>query len=163
MDTTVATALWFLPLTVPICLWVAWSDLSSMKIPNKANMALLGVFVVLGIFALPFDAYLWRYLHLAVALVAGMALNAAGVFGAGDAKFIAAAAPMVALGDIGSVAFILGGALLVCFVLHRAARLTAFRRMTPDWKSWTETRRFPMGFPLAVTLVLYLVLAATQG
>ena len=33
-------------------------------------------------------------------LVAGIILNAAGAMGAGDAKFLAAAAPYVALGDI---------------------------------------------------------------
>lgn len=39
-------AMLFLPFVVPIALWVVWSDLSRMKIPNKAVMALIIVFAV---------------------------------------------------------------------------------------------------------------------
>ena len=163
MGTSAQTALWFLPAVVPISLWVAWSDLATMKIPNKANLALLVAFVILGFFALPFDDYLWRYVHVVVALVAGMALNAAGALGAGDAKYITAAAPFVALSDLSTVAILLGACLLVGFALHRLARVSPIRTLVPDWKSWEEVRRFPMGFPLAATMIIYLVIAATAG
>ena len=33
---TVREALVFLPFVLPIALWVAWSDMARMKIPNKA-------------------------------------------------------------------------------------------------------------------------------
>ena len=35
------TALWFLPAVVAIGIWVAWSDMKFMRIPNKAVMAML--------------------------------------------------------------------------------------------------------------------------
>ena len=35
-----AAALTFLPFAAAIGIWVAWSDMSSMKIPNKAVLAL---------------------------------------------------------------------------------------------------------------------------
>ena len=43
MVTTWTEAAWFLPFVIPIAIWVAWSDMSSMKIPNKAVLALLAV------------------------------------------------------------------------------------------------------------------------
>lgn len=163
MGTTAQTALWFLPAVVPICLWVAWSDLATMKIPNKANLALLAAFVVLGFFALPFEDYLWRFAHVGVALVLGIVMNAMRMLGAGDAKFIAAAAPFVALSDLSGVALILGGCMILGFILHRVAGQTAIRNLVPDWQSWQEKSRFPMGFPLGAALILYLVLAAFRG
>lgn len=130
-----------------------------MIIPNKAVMALVIAFAVLGLIALPLTDYLWRWSHLVVMLVIGMLLNAGRVMGAGDAKFIAAAAPFVALGDLTTVALLLAICLVVGLALHRLAKNSPFRRLVPDWKSWTSGRRFPMGFPLAATLTLYLFLA----
>ena len=40
MQTTASAALYFLPFVTVICLWVAWSDLARMKIPNYAVIAL---------------------------------------------------------------------------------------------------------------------------
>ena len=130
-----------------------------MIIPNKAVMALVIAFAVLGLIALPLTDYLWRWSHLVVMLVIGMLLNAGRVMGAGDAKFIAAAAPFVALGDLTTVALLLAICLVVGLALHRLAKNSPIRRLVPDWKSWTSGRRFPMGFPLAATLTLYLFLA----
>ena len=50
LDILPSTALWFLPFALPICLWVMWSDLKAMKIPNMAVMALVAVFVIVGFF-----------------------------------------------------------------------------------------------------------------
>ena len=52
------TALWFLPFALVIGVWVAWNDMAFMKIPNKAVVALFGVFVVVGPLALPLEDYL---------------------------------------------------------------------------------------------------------
>jgi len=87
-----------------------------MKIPNVAVVALIASYAVLGLIALPFEQYLWHWTHFVVILILGFIGNAFGLFGAGDAKFAAAAAP------------------------------------------WTSGNRFPMGFPLAMTLVFYLIL-----
>jgi prepilin peptidase CpaA len=159
MVTTASAAAWFLPAVLPICLFVAWSDLRAMIIPNKAVMALVIAFAILGFVALPLTEYIWRWSHLAVMLVIGMVLNAARVMGAGDAKFIAAAAPFVALGDLTTMAMLLAVCLVVGLALHRLAMHSPLRRLVPDWKSWSSGRRFPMGFPLASSLTLYLLLA----
>lgn len=163
MGTSAQAAAWFLPAVVPIALFVAWYDLRWMKILNKANVALLLAYAVLGPVALPLDDYLWRYLHLVVALPVGIALNAGRILGAGDAKFIAVAAPFVAYSDLGLVAMILAVCMLACLGAHRIAARTPLRRLAPNWKSWSEQDRFPMGFPLGVTLIAYLVLALRAG
>ncbi|MEL6167191.1 MAG: prepilin peptidase [Pseudomonadota bacterium] len=157
-----ATALWFLPFAVPVCIWVAWSDLSSMKIPNKAVVALLAVFVVIGIVALPLTEYLWRYAHFVVILIFGFVLAQAGI-GAGDAKFAAAMAPFIDRTDAISLLSLFAAVLLAAFATHRIFRaIPAIRRAFPDWKSWTH-KKFPMGFALGGTLILYLIAGVALG
>jgi prepilin peptidase CpaA len=158
-----AAALWFLPFVVPVCLYVAWSDLATMKIPNKANLALAGIFVAVGLLALPLEDYAWRLAQLGLVLLAGIVLNAAGAMGAGDAKFLAAAAPFVAPGDALILMFLFSAVLLAAFVAHRAARATPLRALAPDWESWTRGRDFPMGLALGPTLIAYLALGALHG
>ena len=153
-------ALWALPLATLISLWVAWSDLARMKIPNKAVMALLALFVVLGVLTLPLEDYLWRYAHFAIVLAVGFVMTITGLVGAGDAKFAAAMAPFVAVADATSLFAIFAVATIVAFALHRLARVTSLRKLAPNWESWERTRDFPMGLPLAATLIIYLAFTA---
>lgn len=153
-DATVA--LWLLPATLPLGVYVAWSDLARMKIPNKAVYGLVAAFAVLGLFALPFDVYVWRWTHLPVLLIIGMVLNAIGALGAGDAKFLAAAAPFVALADLANVFYILAFCMFAAYVVHRLAKHTPLHKLAPNWESWRSGKRFPMGFPLAMALNVYL-------
>jgi prepilin peptidase CpaA len=163
MEIAASAALWFLPFAAPICLYVAWSDLATMKIPNKANLALAGVFLVVGLWALPLAEYPWRLAQLAGVLVVGILLNAGGLLGAGDAKFLAAAAPFVAPGDALAVTVLFAGVLLAAYVAHRLARATPLRALAPDWESWQRTKDFPMGFALGPTLLAYLALGTVHG
>lgn len=162
MALSVTSALWFLPFALPICIWVAWSDMKFMKIPNKAVLALLGIFLLVGIIALPLPEYLWRLPHIVVILAIGFVANMAGLLGAGDAKFAAAMAPFVALADAVLFMYIFAAALLAAFAVHRIFRaIPAVRRATPDWASWTS-RKFPMGFALGSSLVFYLMVGALR-
>ena len=156
-------ALWYLPFVLPICLYVAFTDLALMKITNQAVILLALVFVVIGFFLMPFQDYLWRLAALVIVLVVGIILNAAGVLGAGDAKFIAAAAPYVALGDLRLMMALFMATLLAAAVAHRGAKYTPLRRLAPHWESWERGKKFPMGLPLGMTLATYLVLGAIYG
>ncbi len=163
MHIDAGTALIFLPFAVPIGIWVAWNDMKFMKIPNKAVMALFGVFVVVGLLALPLPEYLWRYPQALAVLAVGFVLNMARAMGAGDAKFLAAMAPFFDLGDALALMQIFAGVLLAAFVTHRGfRRIPAMRTAFPDWKSW-ENPKFPMGFALGGALILYLALGAWLG
>lgn len=157
-------ALWFVPFVLPICFYVAFTDLAQMKITNKAVLTLGAVFLVLGPFVLPtFEDYLWGLGHFAIVLVLGIILNAAGTMGAGDAKFLAFAAPYVALGDLHLLLIMFCAVLIAAFVTHRAARASPLRKLAPDWESWTQKKKFPMGLALGPALALYLCLGALNG
>ncbi|MTJ03246.1 MAG: hypothetical protein FH759_00950 [Sediminimonas qiaohouensis] len=156
-------AAWFLPVALPLGIWVAWSDLRDMRISNRAVLALVVLFLLIGPLVLPLPVYGWQLLHLVVVLLVGMVLNAAGLLGAGDAKFAAAAAPFIALGDIRFVIALFAANLLAAFATHRLAARTPLRRLAPDWQSWVRTKEFPMGLSLGLTLAIYLALGAVYG
>lgn len=166
MGTPPIVALGLLLGALPVCLWAAYVDLSRMKIPNRAVAALAAAFFVIGLVLLPLDSWSlgdwsWRWLHLLVVLLIGMALNAIYMIGAGDAKFAAAAALFVATSDLGRLLWIYAFSLLGCWILHELAKRTVGPRLAPDWVSWSTGKRFPMGVALGLTLVIYLVMAAT--
>lgn len=164
MAISASAALWFLPFVLPLCLYVAYTDLSRMKITNKTVMALGAVYVVLGPFVLPsLEVYFWGFAHFGAALLAGFLLNAAGAFGAGDAKFIAFAAPYIALPDLRFIIFVLMAVMLASVTTHRLVRATRLRGLAPNWESWEQGKRFPMGLALGPTLALYLCLGALNG
>ena len=163
MAISATAALWFLPFVLPICFYVAFTDMKQMRITNQAVLVLTAIFVLLGLFLLPFDTYLWRLLSLVVVLGVGIVLNAVGVMGAGDAKFAAAAAPYIAWGDLRLLMMLFMATLLAAAATHRGVKYTPLRRLAPDWQSWQETKKFPMGLALGTTLGLYLILGALFG
>ncbi|WP_281973279.1 prepilin peptidase [Ruegeria faecimaris] len=177
MHIPAGAAAWFLPFVLPICYYVAFTDLRDMLIKNHAVVALAAVFAVIGLFVLPpwsdgwisgpfsvsLPPYLWQLLHIVVMLVIGILLNAAGIMGAGDAKFIAAASAFVWMGDFTLVLLILMSTTLAAFVTHRLAKHTALRAIAPDWESWRRDKQFPMGFALGATLAIYLILGTVYG
>ncbi len=150
-------ALWLLPFVLPIAIWVAWSDMKFMKIPNKAVVAMAVVWLVIGLVAVPLHAWAWGWALLGIVLAAGFVANAAGLVGAGDAKFAAAMAPVFVGGDLRLVMALFAACLLGAFGAHRIAKLIPpFRAATADWESWTR-KDFPMGLALSGTLIFYLL------
>ena len=152
-------------LALPVCLWVISTDLVSMRIPNRAVLALVGLFVLAAPFVMAWDSALWRLAQGAVVLAIGFVLSASPVrLGAGDAKFAAAMAPFVAPGDGGTVVWIFVVCTFAGLAVHRAMKLTPpLRRATAGWASWEDARMFPFGITLASTLLGYLGLAAAAG
>lgn len=157
------TALWFLPFVLPLCLYVAYTDMAQMRITNQAVIALALVFILMGPFLLPFETYLWRLLAGVIVLVLGIMLNAVGTMGAGDAKFLAAGAPYVALGDLRLLMALFMAVLLAAAITHRGIARTPLRRLAPHWESWNRGKKFPMGLALGATLAAYLALGAVYG
>lgn len=157
-------ALALLPFATAIAIWVSWSDMKFMKIPNKAGLAMLAVWLVVGLALvlfslLPLKLWLWGWALGACVLVAGFILNAAGAVGAGDAKFAAAMAPVFIHADVRFVLGLFAACLLGAFAAHRLVRLIpSFRTATADWLSWTH-KDFPMGLALSGTLIFYLLAA----
>lgn len=163
MQVTVFSALIFLPFVLPICFYVAWSDMRAMRIPNQAVLLLVAVFVAVGLVAVPLAEYPYRLLQVIVVLLIGMVLNAGGLIGAGDAKFAAAAAPFIPVADLRFLLTIFAATLLAAWVTHRLAKHSPVRRMVPNWESWDQGWDFPMGLALGGTLAIYLGLGAIYG
>jgi prepilin peptidase CpaA len=157
------SALYFLPLAIPVSIWAAWNDMKFMKIPNIAVLILAAGFLAISFFALPLAEIPWRLLNLAVVLAIGFIISSLGLVGAGDAKFAAAMAPFVAYGDFITMLYLFAAVMVAAYITHRIFQnIPAFRRMTPEWKSW-ENKDFPMGLALGSALVLYLVLGYLYG
>lgn len=155
----------FLLLSLPVCAWVAWSDLKVMKIPNAAVMAVVAIFAFAGFVLIPAEFWLWRWVNLVAVLAIGFVLNIAANVGAGDAKFAAAAAPFFAqrIEHLQLALILLAAFLLGAFAAHRLMRaIPAVRAATPDWVSWTR-KDFPMGLALVGTFLTYLVFMAFPG
>lgn len=160
---TPGAALALLPFAGVIAIWVAWSDMKFMKIPNKAVMALLAVWLVVGLAAVPLTgwpimSWVWGWALGAIVLIIGFLMNMVRLIGAGDAKFAAAMAPFFTGADLRTTIALFAACLLAAVVAHRGARLIGpLRSVTGDWASWTH-KDFPMGLALSGTLVFHLLL-----
>jgi prepilin peptidase CpaA len=155
MLTPLAAAV-FLPFAAAIGLWVAWSDMASMRIPNKAVLALWLVWAFPGLLIVPLKFWLLGWALAFAVLAAGFLANLVGLLGAGDAKFASAMAPFFIGTDIRVIMGLLAACLLGAFAAHRLARaIPALRRVAPGWESWTHDD-FPMGLALSGMLVLTL-------
>ena len=158
---TLIQALTILPFVLPIAIWVSWSDMKFMKIPNTSVLTLAAVWLVVGLLLvlfkeLPFEAWLWGWAFLVIGLVIGFIANMLTIIGAGDAKFGAAGAPFFVMADARYALGLFAACLLAAFVIHRTARrIPALKPLTTTWVSWTN-KDFPMGLALSGTLVLYL-------
>ncbi|GAA6190224.1 hypothetical protein DS909_02215 [Phaeobacter gallaeciensis] len=163
MEIPAHVALWFLPFVLPICFYVAFTDLREMRITNQAVMALALVFIVVGPFLFPLPVYGWQLAQMIIVLVLGVLLNAGGAIGAGDAKFAAAAAPYIMIADLRVLLALFAANLLAAFVTHRLVKYTPLRQIAPGWKSWDMGWKFPMGLSLGGSLALYLILGTQFG
>ena len=163
MAISAIAALWFLPFVLPICFYVAFTDMRAMRITHQAVVALAVVFLIVGLIALPLPVYGMRLLQLFGVLIVGILLNAGGAIGAGDAKFAAAAAPFIAPGDLRLLLIIFSANLLAAFLTHRLAKHSALRRVAPNWESWNRGWDFPMGLALGGTLAIYLIMGVRYG
>ena len=142
---------------LPLMLYVMWSDLKTLRIPNWVVLAVLAVFVVTGLWGLPFETFLWRLAHGVIFLAIGFSIFALGrgKVGGGDMKLIAALVPFIA----GAHAlFILAIYTVVTFaglILHRLIRAGLRGRQT-GWLAFDQKIYFPVGVLLGLTILIYL-------
>lgn len=163
LENSATFALWALPFVLPLCFIVAWSDMRAMRIPNWCVLALVASYLVIGLLTLPFSAFLWGLVNLIVVLVIGFVMSALGMIGAGDAKFAAAAAPFIHLGDTRFLIALFAANIMAAFITHRMTMKTSMTSLAPNWASWERTWEFPMGFSLGGTLAIYLILSTFFG
>ena len=150
--------------TLPLLFNACWSDLRHMTIPNRVNIALFIVFVVLGIFIFPLPEYGWRLLQAVIMLAIGIFITNAGLMGGGDSKLLAASAPFVATGHLSEFILALAFMSLFAVIAHRGlGMIPRFKSNVSEWVSWNSKGNFPFGVPIAATLSLYLLALAGFG
>ncbi|PWJ15022.1 prepilin peptidase [Jannaschia seohaensis] len=161
-------ALVFGILTLPVTVWVIYTDVTEMKIKNLAVLAMLAVFAVAGLFLMPLAEYGWRWTHFGIVLVVGYLLSATLGFGAGDMKYMAAVAPFVPVGDAMPLAMLfVAFSILLLVLFFGARRSNALRAGAPDW-IWLNDQahgkahklKTPFGVALAPTVSTYFFLGA---
>lgn len=146
----------FLPFATAIGIWVAWSDMKTMKIPNKAVLCLAFVWALLGAILLPWAVWGWGLAMGAIVLFTALFAAAMRLFGAGDAKFMGAMAPFFVQGDLRLILMLSAVVMLSALLAHRIWRaIPALRATAPGWESFVR-KDFPMGLALAGILIIYL-------
>ncbi len=154
----------FFTAALPLSLYAGLSDLRTMTIPNWVSIALIVAFLLIAPFVLPFETVLWRIGAGAAMLAVGFVLNAVGVMGGGDAKYLAAITPYISFSTVADFMFIFSISLLATLLLHRIAmRIGFIRRATDGWASWEAGRNFPMGISIAAGIIVYLGLKLFNG
>ncbi|NBZ88676.1 hypothetical protein GV832_13870 [Rhodobacteraceae bacterium CYK-10] len=157
------SALIFLPFTLVIAIWVSWKDLSTMKIPNLAVLALGAVWLVIGPFVMPWSDWLWGFGFAAIAFVVGFITYLVMGVGAGDVKFATAMAPFFVQADLRFSLFLISACMIGGLACHRLAKaIPAVTAATPDWESWKRKRYMPFGLCLSGILVFYLLSEAMK-
>lgn len=150
----------FAVLLIP-CIYGAWSDLSSMKLPNMLTLAVIGLFIVIMPFVVSLEDFGWRIALGMGALVLGFVLSVGGLVGAGDAKFGAAGMLFVhpSIDHISFFVQILAMTALAGVLTHRVFRRFApLRSWGEGWQSWDEASKFPFGISIATALLFYQIM-----
>jgi prepilin peptidase CpaA len=153
---TPALAVAFAAIT-PLMLYVIYSDLKTMKIPNKAVLAVFAVFLATASWGLPFDTFLWRLLAGLIAFVIGyfVYMASGGNIGGGDVKLLAALVPFVPLDGVLFVLGVFALSSLALILFHQAVRI-GFRKRTTGWKTFDQAVYVPLGVALGFTMILFL-------
>lgn len=144
-----------------LMVFAAIGDLIAYKIPNWLCLTVVALFFPVAFIAgLPFEAIGWHVLAACVALVIGFGLFAAGWFGGGDAKLLAAAALWFGWPDSMRFAVytaLAGGALAIAVALWSAIQVDS------EVRGWTRFKRIfevkpnvPYGVALAAGALLAL-------
>ncbi len=135
-----------------------WYDLKLLRIPNWCVLAVVGLFIVTGLWGLPLDLFAWRFLQGVIVLFVGFGLYSisGGRVGGGDIKLIAALTPFIAGPDVVFVLLVFAVLSVTGLMLHRLVRGYLRGRKT-GWAALDQKRFFPAGLLLGGTIMIYLV------
>ena len=153
---------------VPLMIWASWSDLRTLKIPNVLVLAVLGVFVITGLWGLPIDIFFWRLAHGVGVLLLGFVAFSFGFIGGGDAKMAAALTPFIVPAELGKFLILYAVITLILLMVLRLI-MQMNRHRDTGWLSIDQMKKparervFPMGLIFGVTIVFYLAFHVLQA
>jgi len=139
-----------------LAILAALTDLTSYTIPNWISVSLAAAFAMAAIAAgLPPQAIGVHVAAAFVALLAGMALFAAGWIGGGDAKLLSACC--LWFGFPGGMSFLFdmavaGGALSVLLIVARGQMVRPFLPLLTGWAGRLTTPGAPAPYGVAIAL-----------
>ena len=137
----------------PLLLWMGFSDLRFMRIPNWLVLALVAVFVVSAPF-LPFASVTSRLLAAAVLFVLCVGAFAAGVFGGGDAKALPAVVLLVPPGTLDLFGLLFSGTMLAGLVFVGSMQMMPGSHRT-RWVGLRARGMFPMGVSISAAGLIH--------
>lgn len=151
---------------VPLMVVAAWGDLKHLKIRNWIPLAVLGIYVVTGLWGMPLERFLWGLGAGAVTLVVFFALwslidsLAPGSLGAGDVKLLAALVPFVDLADAFDTLVLYTVVILICTIAFIIAwafsgKRTGLASLDQKGKKVAHLPS-PFGVAMAVTAIVHL-------
>lgn len=145
-------AIW--PVAV-IAIWAAAVDALYMRIPNGVHAALLAVFAILVLPGLPWTGIVARIGVATILFAVGFGLYTVNAMGAGDVKYLAAAAPLLPPEPHVVLLWLLMVTMagLPVLAVHRLARLMPW---TGRYPSFSEPGYFPYGPAISIGLVAIL-------
>jgi prepilin peptidase CpaA len=155
-----------LMLVFPVAMaFAAATDLLTFKIPNRISIALVAAFLI----AAPFSGLTWPgfFGHLAtfaVVLALGIALFAAGLFGGGDAKLLAAAALWVGYESLPlymAMVAICGAVLAIVLIGFRRVELPP-SVLQREWIARLHDRKAGMPYGIALAAAALWVYPSTR-
>ena len=141
----------------------AWFDLKELRIPNWCVLAVVGLFIVTGLWGLPLTTFAWHFLYGVIVLFVGFGLYSisGGHIGGGDIKLIAALTPFIAGKDVLFVLMVFALLSFAGLLVHRLVRGLLRGRKT-GWAALDQKRFFPAGLLLGGTIMIYLGLELTE-
>lgn len=144
--------------------FAAAMDMLTMTIPNRISLVLIGAFFVAAYFAGLSLQQVFEHLATgAVVLVVCFALFAAGVFGGGDAKLLAASALWIGFDQLLPYVFniaLLGGILAFVIVVARKYFPEGSMR-APVWVLRLQSRETGIPYGLAIAAAALWVYPST--
>ncbi|MEL6264273.1 MAG: prepilin peptidase [Pseudomonadota bacterium] len=152
---------------VPLLVYVMWSDMKTMRIPNMASLLIFLVFIPTGLMGLPIEVFGWRLLHTAIAfaIAFGLFQIAGGRVGGGDLKLVIALTPYVPGVYLGVILVTWSAVTLVSLAAFYGLRLAlagretgyvALERTPPPGHRFPY---FPAGVSIGISFILYFALA----
>ena len=86
--------------TLPLLFYIVYTDLRHMRIYNGSNILLFLIFLIPAPFLFDWAAFGWQLVQVAIVFAVAFLINAVGILGGGDAKFLPAAAPYFFFNDV---------------------------------------------------------------
>jgi prepilin peptidase CpaA len=142
-----------------LMLAVIFCDLRYMQIPAPLVAAIVALFCLLAVTALPFEESWHRIAVALIVLFAGIIAFAFNLFGGGDVKALSATLLLVPFAQLALFALLFSAALIGGVLLVGALR-RVFSTETSRWAFLRNERRFPMGISIGAAL---LALTVAQG